>query len=65
MEQLELKDTVVCVSCFLEEAHCVTSSSPQFRFRKPDHREKGTTDVKSIQVAIQSLSVVHTHAWSC
>lgn len=63
MGQLGLKDVVVCVSCFPEVAHCLTPNSLQPRFGKADHRKKGTTDVESIQLAIQSLSVVHIHAW--
>lgn len=63
MGQLGLKDMVVCVSCFLEVAHCLTANAPQPRFGKADHRKQGTTDVKSIQLAIQSLSVVRIQAW--
>jgi len=63
MGQLGLKDMVVCVSCFLEVAHCLTPCSPQPSFEKAGHRKKRTTDVKSIQLAIQNISVVHIHAW--
>lgn len=52
-----------CVSCVLYVVYCLTPNSPQPRFGKADHRKKESTDIKSIQLVIESLSVVCVHPW--
>lgn len=62
--QLGLKDTVICVSCFLVVAHCLPPNSPQLMLGQATEK-KGTADVKSIQLSTQSLLLFTSTPGSC